>query len=431
MATTNATESCRLLLLARTFPYNHGEVAAESYLETEIGLLAKRFDEVVAVGTEAPRGAEPTCELPPNVRPVALGVGNSKADKVSEVIQGRALGLFGPAFARETLASDLAANTTGKRSFLGYFVARAYRKHNALLEALTEMGFEPTHVYSFWFWDVALAAAWLKEAYPCALAFARAHGYDLYENRSYQCYLPLREYLLDHLDWVFPCSASGRNYINGKWPGHEDKVMAAYLGTRDLTDKSSAPKGRVFRVASCSRVVPVKRVGLIADTMTLLDADSVSAEWTHFGDGKELGSIKTRVAGLSNVRCEFPGNIPNSKLLDIYSRRDFDLFVNASEGEGLPISLMEACGAGIPVLATDVGGTREIVHPKLDGDLLPEDLTARRLADAIEAFEALSDRDRLFMRMGARQVWEKNFRAAKNVNQLVNVVLGINDGDTK
>lgn len=431
MATTNATESHRLLLLARTFPYNHGEVAAESYLETEIGYLAKRFDEVVAVGTEAPRGAEPTCELPANVHPVALGVGNSKADKVCEAVQGRALGLFGPAFAREALASDPAANTTGKGCFLSYFVARAYRKYHALLEALAGMGFHPTHVYSFWFWDAALAAAWLKDEYPCTLAFARAHGYDLYENRSYQCYLPLREYLLDRLDWVFPCSANGRNYINGKWPGHEGKVLTAYLGTRDLADKSGAPRGCVFRVASCSRVVPVKRVGLIADAMALLDADGVRAEWTHFGDGEELGSVKNRVTSLSNVRCVFPGNIPNSELLDIYSRRDFDLFVNASESEGLPISLMEACGAGIPVLATDVGGTREIVRPKLDGDLLPEDLSARRLADAVEAFAALPDGDRLFLRRGARRVWVQDFRAAKNVNQLADVVLGINCDDTK
>lgn len=425
------TNKKRLLILARRFPYSHGEVAAESYLGTEISILARRFDEIVAVGTEAPRGSEPTCPLPENVRPIALGVGNSKTDKASEALQGMALGAFGPTFAKEALASDPAADTAGKRVFLGYFVARAYRKYGALLNELSAMDFEPTHVYSFWFWDTALAAVWLKMTCPCALAFTRAHGYDLYEYRSYQCYLPLREYLLRRLDSVFPCSRDGKAYIDRKWPGHEAKVRTAYLGTRDMVDKSDAASGDVLRVVSCSRVVPVKRVGLIADAIALLDADGVRAEWTHFGDGEGLAGVKAKVASLSNVRCEFPGNVPNAELLGVYGRRDFDLFVNASESEGLPISLMEACGAGVPVLATDVGGTREIVRPGEDGDLLPADVTARQLADAIEAFAVLSDRDRLFLRRGARRVWEEDFRAASNVNQLADVALGTDGGDAR
>lgn len=418
----------RLLLLARRFPYGCGEVAAESYLETEIGILAQRFDEVVAVGTEAPAGSEPMCPLPANVRPLALGVGDSKFDKASEALQGKALGLFGPTFVKEALSSDSVADTVGKRTFLGYFVARAYRKYGALLKVLDEMGFEPTHMYSFWFWDAALAAAWLKAAYPCALVFARAHGYDLYEYRSCRCYLPLREYLLQRLDWVFPCSADGGDYVNRMWPGHEDKVRTAYLGTRDMEDRSGAARGEIFRVVSCSRVVPVKRVGLIADAMALIDVDGARAEWTHFGDGEELQKVKAKVAGLSKVKCDFPGYVSNSQLLDTYGHYDFDLFVNVSKSEGLPISLMEACGVGAPVLATNVGGTREIVRPGLDGDLLPKDVTPRRLADSIEAFAALSDNDRFFLRKGARRIWERDFRAASNVNQLVDVVLGAEGG---
>lgn len=418
----------RLLLLARTFPYSNGEVAAESYLETEIGILANRFEEIVAVGTEAPKGAKPTCELPANVRPMALGVGNSKADKVSEAVQGGALRLFGPPSVREALSGDSAANTFGKQGFLCYFVARAYRKYEALLEALAALGLQPTHVYSFWFWDTALTAAWLKEAYPCTFAFARAHGYDLYSYRSPRCYLPLREYLLERLDWVFPCSADGRDFINAKWPGHEHRVATAYLGTRDLADRSRVVRTGAFRIASCSRVVPVKRVGLIADAMALLDADGVQAEWTHFGDGADLSDVKAKISNLSNVRCEFPGTVPNSELLEIYGQRDFDLFVNVSESEGLPISLMEACGAGIPVLATDVGGTCEIVRPGLNGDLLPEGISARKLADALKAFAELPDGEYLSLRRGARRVWEEDFRAAKNVGMFVDTVLGINGG---
>lgn len=414
----------RLLLLARRFPYNNGEVAAESYLETEIGILANRFDEIVVVGTEAPEGLQPTCELPNNVRHVALGVGNAEADKVSEALQGIVLGVIGPRYVREVLFSDPAANTIQKRAFLGYFVARAYRKYRELLKVLGDIGFEPTHIYSFWFWDTALVATWLKDAYRCAFAFARAHRYDLYAYRSYRCYLPLREYLLQRLDWVFPCSKDGRDYMNWTWPGYEGKLRTAYLGTRDLSDRSGAARGDTFRIASCSRVVPVKRVELIADAMKLLDSDGIRAEWTHFGGGEKLQEVKARVVGLTHVCCDFPGNVPNFELLDVYGRVDFDLFVNVSESEGIPISLMEACGTGIPVLATDVGGTCEIVYPGLNGDLLPVDVSARQLADSIEAFAALPEEYRLFLREGARRIWESNFRASNNVGQLADTVIG-------
>jgi colanic acid/amylovoran biosynthesis glycosyltransferase len=55
------------------------------------------------------------------------------------------------------------------------------------------------------------------------------------------------------------------------------------------------------------------------------------------------------------------GNVENSKILDFYSENYVDLFINFSEFEGVPVSIMEAQSAGIPVLATKVGGTSEIV----------------------------------------------------------------------
>ena len=59
MAITADKKRRRLLLLTRRFPFNRGEVAAESYLENEIGVLSTYFDEVLAVGTERSRVTRP------------------------------------------------------------------------------------------------------------------------------------------------------------------------------------------------------------------------------------------------------------------------------------------------------------------------------------------------------------------------------------
>lgn len=51
----------------------------------------------------------------------------------------------------------------------------------------------------------------------------------------------------------------------------------------------------------------------------------------------------------------------------------FDVFALPSQTEGLSIALLEACAAGVAVLATDVGGNREIVEDGVTGLLVPSD----------------------------------------------------------
>ena len=49
----------------------------------------------------------------------------------------------------------------------------------------------------------------------------------------------------------------------------------------------------------------------------------------------------------------------------------FDLFVLASHREGYPRAAMEAAATGLPIVATDVRGCREVVHEGRNGHLVP------------------------------------------------------------
>ena len=60
----------------------------------------------------------------------------------------------------------------------------------------------------------------------------------------------------------------------------------------------------------------------------------------------------------------------------------FDIYVQASESEGLPNAVLEAAACGLPIVATAVGGTVEILTTDVDGVLVPKG-DRDRLAAAI------------------------------------------------
>lgn len=139
-------------------------------------------------------------------------------------------------------------------------------------------------------------------------------------------------------------------------------------------------------------IVSVGRLAEPKDFATLLDAAAaVTAQrrWTLdvLGDGPERRQHEERAAALGlNDRVRFLGEVG-----DVPARlRAAHVFVLSSRSEGLPISVLEAMAAGLPVVASDVGGLRELVAAEESGILVPAGSPAplavalSRLVDAPE-----------------------------------------------
>jgi glycosyltransferase involved in cell wall biosynthesis len=102
----------------------------------------------------------------------------------------------------------------------------------------------------------------------------------------------------------------------------------------------------------------------------------------------------------------------NEAILSTYRERPFDLFVNVSSSEGVSVAIMEAMSCGIPVVATKVGGTSEIVSDQ-NGVLLPKDPTPVQIAETL--WETLRDPFGLAKKRQASLVtWQEHFNAATN-----------------
>lgn len=80
------------------------------------------------------------------------------------------------------------------------------------------------------------------------------------------------------------------------------------------------------------------------------------------GGGPEQAQLEHYVADHpGNVAINFHGSLPNHRLGDFY--RSATIFVMPSYREGFPRVLLEAMARGLPIVATDAGGTRDILGP--------------------------------------------------------------------
>ena len=393
------------VLLTASYPYGTGE----SFVETELPYAAKRV-QLRVHPIEARNGREART-TPEGVECEAL----FEAPLPRRQLMLRApLCLLRPEFWREMRSLRASGRLTRERLHtLMAFVIEGERIMRALERRYGRRLKEaPSDIllYSYWLREGAYAAARLAEKYGCP-AVSRTHRVDLYEDIQ-GGYLPLREYLLTALNAVCPISVDGVDYLAQRY-GHPEKLKLFYLGTGDEGTSPYSGRTEPFRIVSCAFLSPVKRVPLLARALALVDDAEI--EWVHFGDGSERAAVEAEIKKLPpNVKCILRGNTPHEDILRYYRETPVHLFVNVSSSEGVPVSIMEAASFGIPVLATDVGGTGEIVRGGLSGRLVPPEVTERALADEIGSFVRMDSAAYEALREGARRHWEESFCAETN-----------------
>jgi len=142
--------------------------------------------------------------------------------------------------------------------------------------------------YSYWLYYEAYTAIKLNKYFSDkGISISRCHGFDLYASRHPKSYLPLRNYIYRNVDYIFPISYNGKDYLQNEIEGDfSNEINVKYLGTLDFgIQKQIDNFNHSIKIVSCSRLVSLKRVELIIDTLSLIS--EVEIEWTHFGGGEK------------------------------------------------------------------------------------------------------------------------------------------------
>ena len=160
----------------------------------------------------------------------------------------------------------------------------------------------------------------------------------------------------------------------------------------ELRTQLGVPQDRML-LAFVGRIVPIKRVDLLLRAFARAQASRAAAHLAIVGDGETRAEFEHLAAELG----------VGSAVSFLGYRRDLtriaaaaDVAVLSSDNEGTPVWLIEAAAAGLPAIATDVGGTPDVVTPK-SGVLVPPD---NEVALA-EAIDRLARDAKLRRRMGA------------------------------
>jgi glycosyltransferase involved in cell wall biosynthesis len=193
---------------------------------------------------------------------------------------------------------------------------------------------------------------------------AVVHAFIAYSRRMYEQLierLPHRADTIFHLPYGIPLPACVARATNGR-------LRVVFAGRLEQGQKG------VFDLPEIDR---------------LLAARGVSVEWTIAGAGPDDIELKRRWAFNPDVR--WLGALSNAGVLAMYATED--VFVLPTRVEGFPVALVEAMGAGVVPVVSDIeSGVPEVVASGLTGERPPAG-DVRAFAQAIAALDG--DRARL------------------------------------
>jgi glycosyltransferase involved in cell wall biosynthesis len=216
--------------------------------------------------------------------------------------------------------------------------------------------------------------AWLLSKFERVTPLSTAHGWTGHSARERRLYYPLDKRLLTFFPRVISVSDDIRQELirHGASPGcvttvlngidhrqfHRDRTRE-----REIRHRLSLSDDDIV-VGAVGRLEPQKRFDLLINAIGVLAPKYPRLKLVVVGDGSLRHELTARISrcGLGSM-CQLLGQ--RSDIQDLHHA--FDLFVQASDYEGTSNAVLEAMALETPVVATDAGGTAQLLRHEIDG----------------------------------------------------------------
>ncbi len=175
----------------------------------------------------------------------------------------------------------------------------------------------------------------------------------------------------------------------------------------------NSKKNEAVRLVMVSRLSPEKDHTSVLHALSALKDMNWVVDFAGGGESKQYKELATKL-GIGD-RCHFLGEVED--IPNFISQKD--IFILSSHQEGLPISIIEAMRARLPVIASDVGGVSELVVDGDNGYVFPR-MDVECLSGHLRDLISNQEKRREMGEVG-REIYEQKFAMNKMMSQIYKV----------
>ena len=197
-----------------------------------------------------------------------------------------------------------------------------------------------------------------------------SESFDEFQNNKHSFLIEvqklLRNWSVNSAEVVITPSDHLKNFVSEL--GFSNEILKINNGV-DITDikRTNVHKADI-NLLIISRLVIQKNINIVIEAMELLDNKNVKL--SIIGEGGEFNKLKGVIHELNlQNRVQLLGKIDNNKISQFLLTAD--IFIQASDYEGLPHSVLEAINNEVPILSTEVGGCKDLLNDGERGFIIP------------------------------------------------------------
>ena len=246
-----------------------------------------------------------------------------------------------------------------------------------------------------------------------------SESFDEFQNNKHSFLIEvqklLRNWSVNSAEVVITPSDHLKNFVSEL--GFNNEILKINNGVEITDIKRTNVHKADINLLIISRLVIQKNINIVIEAMELLDNKNVKL--SIIGEGGEFNKLEGVIHELNlQNRVQLLGKIDNNKISQFLLTAD--IFIQASDYEGLPHSVLEAINYEIPILSTEVGGCRDLLNDGERGFIIPIPPDKKIIAENI--IYIINNQDEATKRADAAKVFiSKEYSFLVQANQYMKI----------
>ena len=207
-------------------------------------------------------------------------------------------------------------------------------------------------------------------------------SFDDFQENNHGLFITLqkmiRNWSINKSNLIITPSQHLKNFIDKI--GFDKNIFVINNGVNIEQHNKVVLENNIIQLLVVSRLVSQKNIDSIIKAVKVMENENIILNIV--GDGSEINNLKLLVKKYElDKKINFIGKIENTKLNEYL--KDADIFIQASNYEGLPHSILEAMNFEIPILSTDVGGCSVLLNKGERGYIIPIPVSEVEISEGI------------------------------------------------